>query len=124
MARYDKYEPYAGGFRAPLAADWSADDLSTAFGVGLNANGQVVKGAGNTGVLGVLVLTKAYKAGHIVDPMTDGELVEFGGTAGTVYYADAATGVLSTTNTGTRVGHTVEGARLVVRVAPLAPAGA
>jgi len=122
VARYDKYEPYAGGFRAPLAADWSKDDLSTAFGVGLNANGQVVKGAGNTGVLGILILTKAYKAGHVIDVQTDGEVVEFGGTAGTVYFADATTGVISTTNTGTRVGHTVEGGRLITRVTPLAVA--
>lgn len=124
MARYDKYEPYAGGFRAPLAADWLPADIGKAFGVGLNANGQVVKGAGNTGILAVLVLTKAYKAGQIVDSMTDGEIVEFGGTAGTVYFAATTTGVVSTTNTGIRVGHTVEGGRLVVRVTPAAPAGA
>lgn len=120
MARYDKYEPIAGGFRAPLAANFLDADLGVALGVGLNANGQVVKGAGTVGVVGVLVLTKALKAGDIVDVMTDGEILEFGGTPGTVYNS-AATGVITAGAAGatpagsTRVGHTVEGNRLVVR---------
>lgn len=119
MARYDKYEPKAGGFRAALAADWASGDVAVAFGVGLDSSGNVVKGAGATGVLGVLVLTKVRKAGEIIDVMTGGEIVEAGLVAGTVYFAHASTGVISTTNTGTRVGHTVEGSRIVVRVIPL-----
>jgi len=47
--------------------------------------------------------------------MTDGEIVEFGGNAGSVYYAHATTGVISTTPSIYRVGHTVEDGRLVVR---------
>lgn len=118
MSRYDKYDPVSGGFRAPLAADWLSGDVNTVFGVGLDVNGRVVKGAGQTGVIGVLVLTKVRKAGDIVDVMTDGEVVEFTpGVAGTVYFAAAAGGVVSTTNTGTRLGHTVEATRLVVRAA-------
>lgn len=121
MSRYDKYDPKVGGFRAPLAADWLAADVNELLGVGLNANGEVVKGAGASGLVGVMVLTKARKAGEIVDVMTSGECVEFGfhedeptATAGTVYYA-ATTGLISTTNTGARVGHTVEADRLIVR---------
>jgi hypothetical protein len=127
VARYDKYEPMGGGFRAPLAADW-AGALATPVGVGLDASGRVVPGAGNTGVLGVVVIdgqvsptgtrTNVKLAGNVVDVMTDGEIVDCTGlTAGTVYYAAAADGVVSTTNTGARVGATVAADRLVVRAA-------
>lgn len=100
MARYDKYDPKVGGFRAPLAADWPATDLERVYGVSLNNAGQVVKGltaTQGTGIIGVLVLTKARKAGEIVDVMTDGEIIEFANTtdvpgvdtgiAGAAYYA-------------------------------------
>lgn len=126
MARYDKYDPISGGFRAPLAADW-ADALGTPVGVGLDANGRVVPGAGATGVLGVVVIdgqvnstgtrTNNKFAGDVVDVMTAGEIVDNTGlTAGTVYYAVAATGVVTATAAGNvRLGHTVEAQRLVVR---------
>ena len=129
MARIDKYNPYGGGFRAPLAADWPSDDLGKPYAVGINSSGQVVKGAGQSGVTGVLVLTKAYKAGTVVDVMTDGELIEFAptatvpgagyGAAGTAYFASTSTGVISTTGTAGahKVGHTAEGSRLIVHVA-------
>jgi len=132
VARYDKYEPYAGGFRAPLAADWLIGDINTVIGVGLNGSGAVVKGAGTTGVKGVLVLTKARKAREIVDVMTTGEIVDFhlkgspqvANTVapGTNYYAADAGGAVGAVQVaGAYVGHTVEadatkGARLVVRV--------
>ena len=129
MANYDKYDPKAGGFRAPLNADWSTNDLKKVIGVGLNANGNVVKGAGNSGIVGVLVLTEALKAGDIVDVMTAGEIVDFSGTggpgvAGTVYYAATADGVVNATSaTGkSRVGHTVKADRLVVRFGGVVPA--
>lgn len=119
MANYDKYDPKAGGFRAPLHADWTKEDLKKVFGVGLNASGNLVKGAGNTGLVGVIVLTEALKAGDIVDPMTNGEIVDFGGAAGTTYYADPTTGVVNSTKAAgkVRVGHTVKADRLVVRFA-------
>lgn len=117
MGRYDKYDPKAGGFRAPLAADFAVGDIKTVFGVGLDANGRVVKGAGNSGVVGVLVLTQAKSAGDIVDVMTDGEVTDAGLTAGTAYFAATADGAVSTGATGDiYVGHTVEADRLVVRV--------
>jgi ATP-dependent protease HslVU (ClpYQ) peptidase subunit len=120
VARYDKYDPIDGGFRAPLAADWLEADLNKVFAVGLDANGKVVKGAGNSGVKGVLVLSKVIKADKIVDVMTDGEVVEMdvnhaGIVAGTSYYGSAA-GALTTVNTDKPIGHTVEATRLVVRV--------
>lgn len=114
MGRYDKYDPVSGGFRAPLAAAYTGSE--TPIGVGLDVNGRVVPGAGTTGVVGVLIKTLDAAAGDIVDVMTAGEIVEAGLVAGTAYFAAAAAGVISTTGTGTLVGHTVEGDRLVVRV--------
>lgn len=123
MARYDKYDPISGGFRAKLAADWANGDVGKPIGVGLNANGQVVKGAGNTGILGVLCedgerLSTGLvgkKAGTVVDVMTSGEIVDCTGlTAGTKYAAATADGAIGAT--GSAIGHTVEASRLVVRV--------
>lgn len=120
MARIDKYESLSGGFRAPLAADYVGS--ATPVGVSLNSSGRVVLGGvGNTvGSVGVLCKPDSAKAGSIVDIMTDGELVEFAGAAGTVYYADPTTGAINTTVPGAgvngfRVGHTVEATRLIVR---------
>lgn len=120
MASYDKYDPKAGGFRAPLAADLTKTSTGNPLGVGLNSSGQVVPGAGNTGVIGVLVTTKNMKAGDIVDVMTHGECVDCVAplTAGTVITADTTTGALGVTaasTTKTPVGYTVELARLIVR---------
>lgn len=130
MARFDKYDPISGGFRAPLAAAW-AGALATPVGVGLDANGRVVPGAGNTGVIAVVCIdgqvnaqgtrTNVKNAGDVVDCMTGGEIVDCTGlVAGDEYFAAAADGVL--TNAGpaaganlTRVGWTVEAQRLVVR---------
>lgn len=124
MARYDKYDPKDGGFRAPLAADLDAttgEGTGNPIAVGLDVNGRVVAGAGQTGVVGVLVTTKNMRAGDIVDVMTDGEIVEMAGTAaGSVVTALDADGVLNDEAVGagrTRIGHTVEATRLVVRVA-------
>jgi hypothetical protein len=130
MARYDKVEPLGGSFRALLAADWVADD-GVPIGVGLDVNGRVVPGAGNSGIVGVVVVVRntyigsLFKAGEVVDVMTDGEIVELsdddmpsGRAAGVAVFAVAATGVLTATASGnTRVGHTVEADRLVVRAA-------
>lgn len=128
-ARYDKYDPKAGGFRAPLdaamvytPANEATNDVGKVWAVGLNASGRVVKGAGATGVIGVLVVNQAMAAGSTVDVMTDGEIVDFtlhnasAAAAGTRYFGVAADGTFSTTNTGTRLGWTVEASRLIVRV--------
>lgn len=124
MANYEKYDPKVGGFRAQLEADWATGDVKAVIGVGLNASGHVVKGAGTTGIIGVLVLTKARKAGEVVDVMTGGEIVSFTSDPGKKYYAAAADGVVNDTSAAgkTLVGHTVEGGRLIVRVnnAPVA----
>ncbi len=145
-ARYDKYEPISGGFRAPLAADLTFDAAGH-YGpkaVSLNASGQVVEGtAAQSGAVGLLVKNVPLypnlgnipgavnagvpiggKAGNIVDIMTHGEIVGVTGlVAGTAYYA-ASNGTLTATAPATgvqgwRVGHTVEADRLVVRFTAL-----
>lgn len=115
MARYDKYDPKVGGFRAFLAVDWLKADLNKVVPVGLDVNGHVVKGPGQTGILGVLVLTRVILAAdEPVDVMTDGEIVEFPTAAapaapGTVIYG-AGVGVSGTVDGVTVVEYEV-GAR-------------
>jgi hypothetical protein len=117
VARIDKYEPQTGGFRALLGFTPVAGDLEKIIPVGLDANGRVVKGAGTSGVLGVLVpLTMLRNQGDAVDVAQDCELVECAGlTAGTRYFTNAAAGTVTTLNTDIPLGWTVEADRLVVR---------
>lgn len=118
MARIDKFDPYIGNFRAPLAAaiTLASTNVEKILPVGLDTSGRVVIGAGNTKIVGVLVVTEPKNAGDIVDVMTDGELVECTGlTAGTVYYSSTA-GVVNTTATGTYLGYTIEATRMIVKV--------
>jgi hypothetical protein len=129
VARVDKASPKAGGSRAPLAAAWSSNDIGKLYAVGLNASGQVVKGSGNSGIVGVLVLTKAYPAGEVVDIMFNGHIVEFGptagtpgsdfGTPGTAYYGKADGNIVAAEDASegdVYIGFTVHGRRLVVNV--------
>ena len=143
MARYDKYDPISGGFRAKLAENLTVDETTGEFGpaaVSLDSAGHVVIGtAGQSGLVGILVKNAPKQglarwatstsgvpnpaapigalAGDVVDIMTNGEIVEVEGfLPGQRVYTDAA-GVLSNTNTGTPVGWTVEGGRMIVRCA-------
>ena len=118
--RYDKYDPISGGFRGVLAADLAKNSAGNGIGVGFNSSGLVVPGAGNTGVLGVLVVTRDMKAGDTIDVMTDGECVEAAApiVAGTVVTADTTSGALGVTAasaTKTPVGYAAEATRLIVR---------
>jgi hypothetical protein len=121
MARYDKYDPVSGGFRAALAADWAANQSGTPFAVTLDGNGRVVKVAAADTARGVLVIDSAKNAGDVVDVMTHGEIVDCTGlAAGTDYFSHTDATLVATAPGGgvnkVRVGHTVEAARLVVRV--------
>jgi hypothetical protein len=116
MARIDKYNPVSGGFRAPLNAAYTGS--VNVVGVGINNQGKVVVGSGVTGIVGVICLPQDKPAGAIVDVMTDGEIVQFGGTVGSVYTANTTTGAVTTgapSATQTAVGWTVEANRLIVR---------
>lgn len=120
MARYDKYEPYGGGFRAALAAAVLEANKNVAYGVGLDTNGRIVLGAGNTGIIGVMIAHAPRAAGDYVDVMTDGEVADVTGlTAGVKLTANTSTGAISNAATSTTqvpVGFTVEATRIVVRI--------
>lgn len=120
MPRYDKYEPYGGGFRAPLAAAILDANKFVAYAVGLDTNGRVVLGTGNTGIIGVLISHEAKAIGDYVDVMTDGEVVDATGlTAGTKLTGNTTTGAISNgaaSTTQVPVGFTVEATRIVVRI--------
>lgn len=143
MARYDKYDPYSGGFRVPLAADFAPgtananDPLNPAnfnkvLPAFLNSSGQLVQPGAATydKFVGVYIVSGPIRyAGDIVDVMTAGEIVDFndGKYAGVVaaqdWYASPATGLAVaiagiTATAGTNnfyIGHTVEANRLIVR---------
>lgn len=122
MSRIDKYDPYDGGFRAPLNAAVAGTDAGKVLAVSLNTSGRVVVGgAAVADIMGVICPVGAMNAGDIVDVMTDGEIVDFtlndgsAATAGTRYYGGTG-GDLDTTTTNAKVGWTVEAGRLVVRL--------
>lgn len=120
MARIDKYQSAIGGFRARLGFAPVVGDVDTPFAVGLNASGRVVKGGGNTGILGILCMSQLLALGDVADVMTSGEIVDMTGlVAGTDYFGIPATGLLTATSLNNKaIGHTVEDWRLVVRCAP------
>lgn len=133
MARYDKYAPRSGGFRAPIGFTPVAGDLNKIFGVGLDVNGRVVKGTGTTGIIGVMVIDKVKVIGDIIDVMTHGEIVEASLSDGTtaiaagipVWATSAGLLAVATAVGSRRVGFTAEGGsipntRLIVRINPQA----
>jgi hypothetical protein len=110
-ARYDKTVAGAGLHRVRLAAAWPSSDQGLLYGVGLDATGKAVKGAGTTGIMGVICLAQAgAAAGDVVDMMTHGEIADFhflndavtATIAGTVYYLDATTGAPTVTATANK----------------------
>lgn len=118
MARFDKFDSEAGGFRARLAGNETGS--STPYGVGLDVDGFWVKGEGVTGVLGVSILQPrtghSFLAKDPVDVMRIGEILEFDGDPATIYYADGTTGAISDTPSEYPIGFTVEADRLIVGV--------
>lgn len=123
MARVDKTESAIGVVRADLGADLATGDADKVIAVGLNALGRTVRGAGNSGVVGVIIPDlRLLKAGKRIDIFKIADIVECDGLkAGTTYYANDATGELVESVAGAapagatrRVGHTVEADRLIV----------
>lgn len=137
MSRYDKYDPKAGGFRAPANAAWtstsgpsSATDLFRVTGVMLNGSGRAVRATSALACVGITIAHGPIGAGSPLDIMTNGEVIELDAldlqantapVAGTKYYLDITAGRLTATAPGAGinalyVGTTVEANRLVVRV--------
>lgn len=127
MARFDKYNPVSGGFRARLGFAPVASEVGDVIAVDLNASGQVIKAVTAADAEGVICLSSLLAQGDVVDVMTDGEIVDIGANdnvtgaaAGTPAFAAAGGGVGVTAPgagvNGTRIGTFVEAWRLVVRV--------
>ena len=116
MARFDHVDSTIGIVRAPINANIAEADWDTVIGVGINATGKAVKGAGQTGVIGVAVPGRTvYRAGQVMDIMQKGDIVDVAGlAAGTKYYVGADGELTATATDNTYVGYTVEADRLVV----------
>lgn len=127
MARFDKYDPVSGGFRARLGFAPAASEVGDVIAVDLNASGQVIKAVAAADAEGVICLSSLLAQGDVVDVMTDGEIVDIGASdnvtgaaAGAPAFAAAGGGVNVTAPgagiNSTRLGVFVEAWRLVVRV--------
>lgn len=121
MARYDQFDPYVDNPRARVAVDYPDSDLGKVFGCGYNSVGNVVKGAGQTGIKGVMVVTqKPGRVGPlrevaVIDVLSHGTVLEFGPSDGThvpgVDYGVAATNYYSDPNgfiTSNQVSNTTQ----------------
>lgn len=106
MARIDKV--------VQLVRGTAGASLTGLLGVKFNAGGSVVAATGSTDTIGVVCLPGTIAAGYPVGVLTRGEIVEFGGSAGSTYYSPAGGTLTTASASATRVGYTVEGSRLVV----------
>lgn len=109
MARIDKVTMVVRGTAGTA--------LTGLLGVTVNSGGSVVP-SGSANAVGVVCLPGTIAAGRVVDILCSGEIVEYGGSAGATVYAGSNSGSLanSTATGSTKIGWTVEGGRLVVRV--------
>lgn len=78
--------------------------LPSGTATGEEADGVVCKSSGT------------ISAGEPVGVLTHGEIVEFGGSVSTSYYAGVAGSVGTASTNGTKIGKTIEGDRLIVHV--------
>lgn len=122
MSRYDKYDPFDGGFRAKLNAALTSADVGKIRAVSLNSSGRVViGGAGLVDIRGLICPTEPMDAGAPIDVMTDGEIANATETAGTAFtagvlvYAHIDGTVDDTAASGKPVGFTVELDRVIAR---------
>jgi hypothetical protein len=136
VSRFDKTNSATGIFRAPLnvaltatSGPGSVTDLNRILVVSLNSSGRLIKTTAITAAVGIIIATRAFAAGEMIDVMTHGEVVELdgadvqGGTAlgaGVKAFGDVTAARLTGTAPGAGVngflvGWTVEATRLVVR---------
>lgn len=108
FGRFDKYDGFVGGFRAPLNAALSptGDDTGKIQAVSINSSGKVVIGGpAETAIIGVICPTKVMAANEPIDVMTSGEIVGVVKTAGTAFAAgDIVTAAISGAVGSTAVG--------------------
>jgi hypothetical protein len=123
MSRFDKYDPFDGGFRARLNAAIASANAGKIYAVSINTSGRVViGGTGLIDIRGLICATEAMAAGDAIDVMTDGEIGDAtttaaaAFTAGALVYCHADGTVDAVSTSGKAVGFTVELDRLIVRV--------
>lgn len=104
MARIDKAHIVV---RAPAGTA-----LTGTRAVKLNSGGSIIYSGSNDAV-GVICIPGTIEAGRAASFLRAGEIVEYGGGAGSLIYA-LASGSIGTTSGGTQLGFTVEGDRFVV----------
>jgi hypothetical protein len=121
-SRFDKVDPFSGGFRAKLNAAIVSANKGNIYAVSLNTSGRVVIGASAIAdVRGVICATEAMDAGAAIDVMTDGEIADATMTSGTVFaaglpiYGHLDGTVDQTATAGKALGWTVELDRAVIR---------
>jgi hypothetical protein len=122
MSRFDKYDPYDGGFRAKLLVAIPASEAGKIKAVSINTSGKVViGGTGLVDIRGLICPTEAMDANAQIDVMTDGEIANATETAGTAFtggalvYCHIDGTVDDTAASGKPVGFTVEVDRLIAR---------
>ena len=112
MARFDKAWVIV---RAPAGTVLPGG--GTVYAVKVGAGGSIFLGGTAAADVPFGVICYAggsYAAGDPVSIMKHGEIVGFGGSAGSPYYGGTG-GIVSLTSTNaTKVGYTIEGGRLVV----------
>jgi hypothetical protein len=54
--RWDKYDGYVGNFRGHLADDIDESDYNKVLAVGINGDGAIVVGSGQTGIKGLMIV--------------------------------------------------------------------
>jgi hypothetical protein len=125
VSRFDKYDPYDGGFRARLNVAIPASEAGKIKAVTINSSGRVIIGGTLADIRGVICPTEAMPAGMAIDVMTDGEIADATETAGTAFtggavvYGHADGTVDDTLTTGKALGWTVEINRIIVRSSAL-----
>lgn len=107
MARIDKVTQIV---RAPAGTAIPGGVVTS-----VKLSGGSVVPAGTADALGVCCPGGTIAAGYPVGILLAGEIVEFGGTTSSKYYAQAS-GSVGTTTSPTLIGFTVEGGRLVVNM--------
>jgi hypothetical protein len=124
-ARFDKYDPVSGGFRAALGFAPAPADKGVPIAITLNGSGRVIKSVDGTTARGVICMDETLAQGDIVDCMTDGEIVDItsamiaSGGAGVTVKAGATGAIAGGAGAGVSVGWFVEPWRLVVRMGRL-----
>jgi len=106
MARIDKI---AFSFRAIAGTA-----LTGVQAVKISGGSVILAGTAVNDAQGVTCVPGTIAAGRPVSVLRDAEIVEFAGSAGSLYFAIGGGSVGLTPATGKQVGFTVEGDRLVV----------